>query len=280
MMNKYVSFVLVALLSQSTLSAMQVKKNKVDTIKSNQESTIKSISNKDILQKVSELKITKLHHFTPKQVLDGGSTYLIKGTFTLPDKTISSIMNVTKDFKTVIYGQAFNAENGQPYSQFTEDELREASGFTYGTGPTEVLIFTDPLCPYCKNLEKELSKYKNYITAHIILIALPMHKEAPDAIRYVLNKKNDTERYEALIEIANGKTSFKEETYDEKTLNRLNKKWEQMEGYAKDLKVTGTPSLYDIKGIPMDMQFFGMLDQNIDVQLDAGERGHNEARAE
>lgn len=259
MFKAYISIVLTALLAQQAMASDQVSKKSHSVIKK----TVEAESDSSIMDKVSAMRIVQIHHFTPEKLMDGGSTYLVKGHFMVPNGKLPAFIFVTKDYKTVIYGQAFDAESGQPYSQFTTDEMRDAAAITYGNGSNEIVIVSDPMCPYCTRLEKELPKYKDLITAHIILISLPMHKEAPDAVRYILSKKGDAERFAALSEIADGKTPFRDYKFEGKELETAKEKQQKMEGFARELKVQGTPSLFDIKGVPMAMDFFRMLDQQL-----------------
>lgn len=259
MLKKCLSIALTALLAQQAMASAPVKKN---TQKSSKSAVVIE-SDSEIMAKVSAMPISRMHRFSPEKVMDGGSTYLLKGYFMLPNGKLPAFIFVTKDYKTAIYGQAFNTENGQPYSQFTADEVRNAAAITYGNGSNEIVIVSDPMCPYCVRLEKELPKYKDLITAHIVLISLPMHKDAPEAVRYILSKKGDTERFAALSEIGNGKTTFKEQKLEGTELEEAKRKQQKMEEFARELKAQGTPSLFDIKGAPMAMDFFRMLDQHI-----------------
>ncbi len=261
MIKQTLSILLATFIAQQAIAAEKTSL-KSASAKTSQK-TKETINEAEILLKISETQIAKLHHFTPKKIMDGGSTYLVKGYFEIPSGFINAFAYITKDFKTIIYGQAFDTKTGEIYSQFLPEELRKASALTYGNGKHEVFIVSDPLCPYCMRLEKELPKYKDLITVHILLISLPMHKEAPDAIRYILSKNGDAQRFEALTEISNGKTPYSGAEYNVEILDKLNKKINEMERLGQEMKVSGTPSLFDIKGTPMAMNFFSMLDQEI-----------------
>jgi len=97
-----------------------------------------------------------------------------------------------------------------------------------------------------------------------VLVSLPMHPEAPNAIRYILSKESDADRFSALLEIANNKEDYK--TFKPQDGEKSKAKMDAMENLSKALRVTGTPSIFGIDGMAIPMQFFAYLDQELKQQ--------------
>lgn len=60
-----------------------------------------------------------------------------------------------------------------------------------GTGPKKVIEFTDPDCPYCREVDKYLSQ-RTDITRYIFFFPLPFHKNAPAKASHILCSENKT----------------------------------------------------------------------------------------
>jgi len=60
-------------------------------------------------------------------------------------------------------------------------------------GTKNLYVFTDPDCPYCRNMHVELKKLEKIapdVAIHIMLFPLPMHPGAYDKARVILAKKS------------------------------------------------------------------------------------------
>jgi thiol:disulfide interchange protein DsbC len=96
----------------------------------------------------------------------------------------------------MIIGEVFN-EKGKNITEkrrqeVLQDLLKEVP-FKYaikkGSGPVQVILFTDPDCPYCRKLEKRFKKEENLfkkITLYTFLNPLPNHTTAPEKVRWIL----------------------------------------------------------------------------------------------
>lgn len=96
---------------------------------------------------------------------------------------------LSNDKQTMIIGQAFNPQTGQPISiQIPMQKFEQAETLTIGNGNTDIYVFTDPECPYCIRMEKELlDKLPPQFKAHVFLYPLPFHKSAEPASLYMLS---------------------------------------------------------------------------------------------
>lgn len=162
---------------------------------------------------------------------------------------------VPSDKSTVITGQSISVLDGKTGSFLKVNpnvkEMVKNEAFKFGNGPKEVMIFTDPECPYCKSLEKALDGMKDKITAHVFFYPLSFHKNATTYVDYVLSKPVN-ERYEALLETSEASFAKKEYKNSHKSINVVKKHM----AYGAVLGVAGTPSVFTMDGKPVDLQSF------------------------
>lgn len=62
-----------------------------------------------------------------------------------------------------------------------------------GNGKKHMVIFIDPDCPYCQQLEAYLKTKLDKITVHYVFVPLPMHPNAADHTRQILCSSNPAE---------------------------------------------------------------------------------------
>lgn len=74
--------------------------------------------------------------------------------------------------------------------------LQDAIKSVRGTGKRQLAIFSDPNCPYCKQLEVELKKLKD-VTIYTFILPLKQQSIAPS--KQVYCEKNPTQAWEDLI---------------------------------------------------------------------------------
>ena len=156
------------------------------------------------LEQVKDLPIVKAHKFVPESIKSAGGVYMVRGYFDTPQRRMAAGMFLSENLETAVYGRGFNTQNAIEYKLFNAKSARKNTIITYGNGPQHFYIVADPHCPACKQFEKDLVKYKDTATFHIILIAIKnLHPEAEDAIRYIATLEQ-SKRYDALIKIADG----------------------------------------------------------------------------
>lgn len=114
-------------------------------------------------------------------------------------------------------------------------ELSLDKALKIGSGKHVVIEFTDPDCPYCKNAAKFFES-RTDVTKYTFFMPLPMHKDAPNKIRYILCQKD---RGKAFDEVMKGKIDGqKYETCQDAEVNEMIK---YHESAAKKLNVSSTP---------------------------------------
>ena len=106
-----------------------------------------------------------------------------------------------------------------------------------GSGPRQVIEFTDPDCPYCRKVDDFLAK-RTDVTRYVFFLPLrQIHPDAEKKARYILSQKD---REKALREVVSG-------TMDGKPLPETGSHdamLDEMEQVAKGMGVRGTPALW------------------------------------
>jgi thiol:disulfide interchange protein DsbC len=96
----------------------------------------------------------------------------------------------------------------------------------------KVAVFTDPDCPFCQKLEKELKRVKG-VAVYTFLFPLPMHPAARGKAEAIWCSKN---RHEALLQVILDQASLEVEKCDTPI--------DEIAALGKKLGVTGTPTLF------------------------------------
>lgn len=107
-----------------------------------------------------------------------------------------------------------------------------------GNGPKKVIEFTDPDCPYCRQVDKFLSKRID-VTRYIYFVPLrKIHPDAEKKARYILSQ---SDRDKAFHDVFSGQLDGKPISLNDSTqLQQL----EEMEKIAAELGVGATPALW------------------------------------
>ncbi len=113
-----------------------------------------------------------------------------------------------------------------------------------GSGPRQVIEFTDPDCPFCRKVDEFLSK-RTDITRYVFFYPLKkIHPDAEKKARYILSHK---EKENAFHEVFSGSMDGKPVPQDENQGRQL----EEMEKVAQSIGVQGTPAIW-IDGVPVN----------------------------
>lgn len=140
------------------------------------------------------------------------------------------------------------------YVNFVNMSSLPQSNITYGNGKTKVYIVTDPQCPFCAKLHKEMEKVlsdKKDVAFEMILYPLPSHKEAQGISENIACQKDNTQKQQIL----NKSFEFVSKG-DSNGLKTLEKACESAKGvinknieFAKNAGITGTPTIIFPKGV-------------------------------
>src|SRR5664279_691226 len=83
----------------------------------------------------------------------------------------------------------------------TAAEFDFSKAITIGSGPKEVVEFTDPDCPYCRKASKYFDG-RSDVTRHVFFYPLPRHPKAKEKAQYILSQ---TDQASAYHEVMSGK---------------------------------------------------------------------------
>lgn len=67
-----------------------------------------------------------------------------------------------------------------------------------GSGPTRVIEFTDPDCPYCRSASRYLDG-RSDLTRFVFFYPLPRHPRAREKVRYILSQADRTSAYHQVM---------------------------------------------------------------------------------
>lgn len=144
----------------------------------------------------------------------------------------------------VFFGKAFNKDQVPYEIPVDKSIVKEAVALTMGTGDKQIYLVTDPECPYCQQLDKNIKPeaLKEY-TINVIPYPLPFHKNAKAMMYWVLDADNNDQKVERLHKVmSNDKTylSFKPTPERKAELDKVLDK--SMEA-VRALNVSGTPTI-------------------------------------
>lgn len=140
------------------------------------------------------------------------------------------------------------------YINFVNSSSLPQSNITYGNGKTKVYVITDPQCPFCAKLHKEIEKVlseKKDVAFEMILYPLPFHKEAQGISENIACQKDNTQKQQLL-----NKSFEMVSKGDQNGLKSLEKACDTAKAvisknieFAKNAGINGTPTIIFPKGV-------------------------------
>lgn len=211
-----------------------------------------TLQNTPSLKSINALPLAKLHRFIAEEIKPANGAanlFAARGYFHTPKRKIPAVIFVTASLDFAVYGRGFDTQSMQETSFVSVNELEALSLYCDGEGET-VFLFTDPLCPYCQNLEKALHQHpsSSYRICRIML-ALPMHPKAPNAISYISSYDSD-KRAGINYAIATGEHAYEASAVDASTKARI----KQSSELANMLGIRGTPSAITSDLLPLSIE--------------------------
>ena len=64
-----------------------------------------------------------------------------------------------------------------------------------GNGKNQIAIFTDPDCPFCQNMEKNIIPHLDDVTIYYFILPLPIHKNSLQDAQKIFCSQNPVETY-------------------------------------------------------------------------------------
>ena len=134
--------------------------------------------------------------------------------------------------------------------------VKDAVAFSYGHGPREIYLFTDPECPYCGRFARKFKGKLDDYTVHVIFYPLSFHKKAPAMVEWIMQGGSDAERKARYDKVMlEGSTEYTKLmkpkdapfAYSPETEKRI----QASRSAAAELNLRGTPFLYDANLTPL-----------------------------
>jgi thiol:disulfide interchange protein DsbC len=144
----------------------------------------------------------------------------------------------------LMFGELWNKEGKNLTAEVREKVLAEKvknipldKALKIGSGPRQVIEFTDPDCPYCRRVDEFLSK-RTDVTRYVFFFPLrKIHPDAEKKARYILSHK---EKGNAFREVFSGSMDGKPVPQEENKSSQL----DEMEKVAQSIGVQGTPAIW------------------------------------
>jgi len=118
------------------------------------------------------------------------------------------------------------------------DKIDKSKLFKIGSGPVEIIEFTDPECPYCKRAEEMLEPVKDKITRYVVFMPLPFHQNAKPLTEYILCNKTEKAYKDAFA----GKVDLSKFKCSPKKKEEVEKIMDQHINLAQEFNIKGTPT--------------------------------------
>jgi len=106
---------------------------------------------------------------------------------------------------------------------------------TIGSGPKQVVEFTDPDCPYCRKASKYFEG-RSDVTRYVFFYPLPSHPKSKEKVRYILSQQDKAKAYHMIMSGALDRIQ-----HFEATASGIKLQEEQLE-IARKHKVDSTPT--------------------------------------
>jgi protein-disulfide isomerase len=187
--------------------------------------------------------------------------------------------NVTKDKKYVIIGTAYESDTGNALGVTDMRKFNSDAAFSIGDAKYggEFYVFTDPDCPICKTLEKQLRNEGLMKYAKMNIFFFPIDSLHPDSRRkceYILSLPAE-DRVAAYRKLSSGDKKWKEYTPSQE----IKQKMAVSNLIAKDLGVRGTPSFFDSSGNEISPRVFVAYLRAIKKKAEFKEKQKQKSRA-
>ncbi len=199
------------------------------------------------------IKVLSQPHIKITKAYDHGPIYELSLEVSSPRGTQHSTAYLTKDKKVVLLGDAIDAGTGENIKRPLDMEnIRKNADLVYGKGSKELVVFTDPECPYCVKFEKMWPEIAEKVKLYVYFMPLSNHRNAVQMSYYVMKQKDQAAKAKAILDMANGDKSFERLTMTQKINELFGKKLNDNRALAQEFGVRGTPAVFDTKGNPVN----------------------------
>lgn len=207
---------------------------------------LKELPKTEIL-KLEKLELMKKNNIKINKAYDLGSLYMLS----INVKGNNDEVFLTKDKNYLISGAVVDSKTGMQMSAPVDlSILKDKEVLTYGNGKDEYVLFTDPECQYCKEFESYLPFIKDRVKIKIFFFPLDFHENAKDLTLYVMGKKTNNQKIDAMFEFAIGEdlSKIRNLKYSKSELEKLERKLNEQLSLGESLNIQSTPTLFDKEG--------------------------------
>lgn len=153
--------------------------------------------------------------------------------------TGKSVLYVDQSLRYALFGGMVDTQTGINLTDARLAEINKIDvstlpvnhSITIGSGKKHIFVFSDPDCPFCKQLHPELSKLKD-VTIHVFLY--PIKELHPNAFYHAVAVWCSADRVSALNKIFSGK-SVPDNICEHPIADNV--------ALGQELKITGTPTI-------------------------------------
>lgn len=221
--------------------------------------------NESKVKDFSELDFFKRIQAEVKNVYETDSLYIID----IKVQGMNDKVFITKDKKTFIKGTAIDLKTHKQIDSPIRDIsiAKDKEAFSIGTGKEEFLLFTDPQCPYCKELEKFFPQLLDKVNIKVYYYPLlEMHPEAGELSKYQMFVSKSNPNKLDILNITTDDEKYKNRNYDIQLSNELDKKLKEQMKIGIEFGIQGTPTIISSKGMKMNWVDF-LSEYNINPMI-------------
>ncbi|MGB5792481.1 thioredoxin fold domain-containing protein [Poseidonibacter sp.] len=200
---------------------------------------------KNEIKQIEQLELFQRANIKVSKAYDVGSLYLLD----IVVQGNNDQVFLTKDKKNLIPGDVINTATGEKVAIPADvASIRGKEAFVFGSGTDEYFLFTDPECPYCKKFEAYFPQIEKNVKIRVFFYPLSFHKNAKDLSIYVMSKKTKAEKIKTMLSVDVNNESYKNRKYAKGEYEKLEKELAEQMDVASNLKVQGTPAVFDKDG--------------------------------
>lgn len=202
---------------------------------------------KEEVSKFNDLVLLKNVKAEVLKAYDAGSAYILS----VKVQGRTDVISITKDKKYLIAGNLINIDSGEVLTMPIENIAiaKDKESFTFGKGDKEYMVFTDPECPFCKELEKYFPQIEDKVKLKIYQYpVLQLHPNAKELAKFQLSLKDKEKNVLNILSKTTSSPEYAARKYSEKENRELEKKIDEQIKIAETFGVQGTPSVITSDG--------------------------------
>lgn len=203
------------------------------------------------LKNFNELPMIKKANAEISSVYDNDSLYIAN----IKVQNNSDTVFITKDKKYLIAGNVIDINTGKTLAApiTNLDIAKGKESYVFGSGKKEYYIFTDPECPFCKELEKYLPQIEKDVKLNIFYFPLlRLHPNARELAKFQLSLKDKNQNVLENLAKTTSDADYGARSYTPEISKILDEKLDEQQKIGETFGVRGTPMIINAKGEMMN----------------------------